>query len=241
MFHGKNLLDDSAVKQIITAFDLLQDVLFWVKDIDSRFIYCNSQFMHHLGCKDMDHLIGKNDYDFSPPHLAKQYVEDDQRVLSGKLVTNRLELNSISPGKLGWFSTSKRILKNGNDDIIGTYGLTRHLQKTSKALSNVKAVDAPVKYIQKNYHKAITVEQLAKDAHLSVSALERRFRKYLAKTPNQFINEVRLDHARRLLIESQLPIADIAFQCGFSEPSYFSKQFFKMFGEQPLQYRKSRM
>lgn len=111
MFHGKNLLDDSAVKQIITAFDLLQDVLFWVKDIDSRFIYCNSQFMHHLGCKDMDHLIGKNDYDFSPPHLAKQYVEDDQRVLSGKLVTNRLELNSISPGKLGWFSTSKRILK----------------------------------------------------------------------------------------------------------------------------------
>lgn len=108
-------------------------------------------------------------------------------------------------------------------------------------MSNVKAVDAPVKYIQKNYHKAITVEQLAKDAHLSVSALERRFRKYLAKTPNQFINEVRLDHARRLLIESQLPIADIAFQCGFSEPSYFSKQFFKMFGEQPLQYRKSRM
>ena len=80
-------------------------------------------------------------------------------------------------------------------------------------------------------------DELAELAHLSVSALERRFKKHLAKTPNQFINEVRLENARKLLIETQLPISQVAYQCGFSAPSYFSKQFRRLFGEIPSQMR----
>jgi len=59
----------------------------------------------------------------------------------------------------------------------------------------------------------------------------------LAKTPNQVINEIRLENARKLLVETRLPISQIAYQCGFAEPSYFSKQFRRLFGEIPSQMR----
>ncbi|WP_448213578.1 helix-turn-helix domain-containing protein [Colwellia sp. MEBiC06753] len=232
------LLQQDGVKQIIAAFDLLPDIIFWIKDTESRILYGNSHFIQHLGYKTLDQILNKTDFDFSPSHLAFQFVNDDKRVLAGHNVVDRLELNHTVSGELGWFSTSKKVLLDECGKVVGTYGITRHLEKTSKALSNVKAIEIPVRYIREHYSRTITIEELADLAHLSVSALERRFKKHLAKTPNQFINEIRLENARKLIVETQLPISQIAYQCGYSEPSYFSKQFQRMFGEVPSQLRK---
>ncbi|WP_220735645.1 helix-turn-helix transcriptional regulator [Shewanella sp. c952] len=75
-------------------------------------------------------------------------------------------------------------------------------------------------------------------AHLSISALERRFTKHLGQTPKQFINEVRLKNARRLLIETNESIANIAQETGFNDHSYFSRQFQRLFGKSPSQFRR---
>jgi transcriptional regulator GlxA family with amidase domain len=72
---------------------------------------------------------------------------------------------------------------------------------------------------------------------LSISALERRFKKYLRQTPTQFINEVRLENARRLLIETNIAIATIANDTGFADHSYFSRQFQKLFDRSPSAFR----
>jgi AraC-like DNA-binding protein len=233
----QEIIKKAGVNQLIAAFDLLPDILFWVKDTDSRILHCNQHFIEHQGYKTLEQILLKTDFDFSPKHLAFQYVNDDKRVMEGYIVTDRLELNQTQQGELGWFSTSKHALKDHDSNVIGTYGVTRHLQKTSKALSHVRAIEEPVKFIREHYHRQISIDELAELAHLSVSALERRFKKHLAKTPNQFINEVRLENARKLLIETQLPISQVAYQCGFSEPSYFSKQFRRLFGEIPSQMR----
>ena len=227
----------AGVNQLIAAFDLLHDILFWVKDNESRVLYANQHFIEHQGYKSLDQILLKTDFDFSPKHLAFQYVNDDKRVMCGYIVTDRLELNQTSNGELAWFSTSKKMITDESNQILGTYGITRHLQKTSKALLHVRAIEGPVNYIREHYHRHICIEELAQLAHLSVSALERRFKKHLAKTPNQFINEIRLENARRLLVETQLPVSQIAYECGFSEPSYFSKQFKRLFGEIPSQMR----
>jgi transcriptional regulator GlxA family with amidase domain len=99
------------------------------------------------------------------------------------------------------------------------------------------ALKAPVEYIRENYMRTITLTELAKVTFLSISALERRFKKHLKKTPKQFMNDVRLENARRLLIESNLPIATIASECGFTDHSYFSKQFRLLFGQLPSSFR----
>lgn len=231
-------LEEIGIPQIVHMFDLLPDTLFWIKNQNSQIIYANQAFLDTYGFKSLASIIGKNDNSLSPPHIAKQFMKDDIKVMSGELVTNRVELNLRPNGEFSWFSTTKRPLLNRRNEIVGSYGFTNHLERSSQEISSISAIKAPVEYIRKNYHQDISIEELAKLAFLSISALERRFKKHLSKTPKRFINEIRLENARRLLIETQQPIMEIAYQCGFSEHSYFSKQFKAFFGVLPSQLRK---
>ncbi|MBT0584987.1 AraC family transcriptional regulator [Alteromonas oceanisediminis] len=228
-----DMLARVGVDELIKMFDLVPNTLFWIKDDQHRFIHANQVFIDHSGMRCLSKVMGRTDYAISPPHLARQYTMDDQKVMEGATVTNRIELNMLSSGEFGWYSTSKRPLHNQQGEIIGTYGFTHHLEQTSQALSSIEAIKAPVEFVRENYHRDITIDDLAKLSFLSVSALERRFKKHLSKTPKQFINEIRLENARRMLIETKLPIVEIAYQCGFSEHSYFSRQFKIMFGTLP--------
>lgn len=232
-----NFVNEMGVTQLIQMFDLLPDVLFWIKNNDHIFIHANQAFIEHKAVKGIEKIIGKTDYDFSPIHIAKQFIRDDEKVLAGKSVTERLEMNMTQSGDTAWYATSKSPITNEQGDIIGSYGITRHLEKQAKALSNIDAVKVPVDYIRNNFQRQFTVEELAEVACLSVSALERRFKKYLAKTPKQFLNEVRLENARKLLVESNIPISHVGDETGFGDHSYFSKQFRLFFGELPSEFR----
>ncbi|MDG1751488.1 MAG: AraC family transcriptional regulator [Thalassotalea sp.] len=226
-------------EQLITMFDLLPGVLFWIKDKNHNFIHANQAFIDHKGVKGLKKIVGKTDFDFSPAHLAKQFIRDDNKILAGQSVTERLEMNMTEKGDAAWYATSKRSITNNLGEIIGSYGITRHLQKQTIALSGVEAVKVPVDFIRANYHQHFSIDELAEVAHLSVSALERRFKKYLAKTPKQFINEIRLENARRLLVETNTPISQVGDETGFTDHSYFSKQFRLFFGELPSDFRKN--
>jgi len=231
------LVNRFSVKQIIDMFDLMPDVLFWIKDEKSCFVYANQFFLEHLGVTSLRQIIGLSDFDFSPRHIAKQFTVDDQKVMQGEVVNNRLEMNQTKVGEIAWFTTSKRPLFDQQGQPIGSYGITRHLEKTSLSLAGMDALKKPVDYIRRNYMQNICLQQLAEITYLSISALERRFKKFLGKTPTQFINEVRLENARRLLIETNIPIAAIANNTGFADHSYFSRQFQKLFEQSPSTFR----
>ena len=227
------------IEQIMSMFDLLTDVIFWIKDTQSQVIYANKKFVEHIGMHALSQVLGKSDAAFFPPHIAKQFINDDKSVMNGSVITDRLELNILKSGEFAWFSTSKRPLYDMQGKIIGSYGFTKLLSKASQVLSSIDVIKAPVEYVRENYSKEISIEDLAKLSFISVSALERRFKKYLSKTPKQFINEIRLENARRMLIETRLPIAEVAYRCGFSEHSYFSRQFKLMFGSLPSETREN--
>lgn len=235
--HYEHFLNAMGNQQLINMFDLLPGVLFWIKDNKHYFVHANQAFIEHKEVKGIEQIIGKTDYDFSPPHLAKQFIRDDEKILAGQHVTERLEMNMDKTGDTAWFSTSKRPILNNNNEVIGSYGITRHLQKQAMALSNVDAVKVPVDYIRQHFHQQLTIDQLADVAHLSVSALERRFKKYLAKTPKQFLNETRLENARKLLVETNIPISQVGDETGFTDHSYFSRQFKLFFGDLPSECR----
>lgn len=231
------LLNKVSVQQVLTMFDMLPDIIFWIKDAKSRVVYANQMFVENLGYSSLEQVLGKSDKELSPNYIAKQFIADDQKVLLGETVTDRLEMNINKSGELAWFSTSKRPLLDDTNVIIGSYGVTRHLQKTVKTLSGIDELKVPVQYIRENFHNELSIEELAQVAHLSISALERRFKKHLAKTPKEFIRQIRLENARRLLVETKLPIAQVAYQSGFSDHSYFSRHFKMMFDELPSQLR----
>jgi PAS domain S-box-containing protein len=230
-------LDTLPMAHLLEAYDLLPDILFWIKDTNSKVIYANQCFLDHVGVASLEQAIGLTDLDFAPKHLAKQFMMDDQRVLKGESVTDRLEMNMPDSGEICWFTTSKRPLRDDGGQIIGTYGMSRHMEKTAIVLNVMSALKTPVSYIRHNYMQKISLTKLADISYLSISALERRFKKFLDKTPQQYITQVRLENARRMLVETTLPISVIAGETGFGDPSYFSHKFYQQYAELPSEFR----
>jgi len=82
-----------------------------------------------------------------------------------------------------------------------------------------------------------TVEKLCREAGISHPQLHRQLKARTGLSAIQFIRAIRLTHARRLLDNRSLSIADVAYDTGFSDPDYFSKVFRREFGCTPSQFR----
>ncbi len=91
--------------------------------------------------------------------------------------------------------------------------------------------------IEKNYaDPKFNVESLAEDIGLSRSQLHRNFKALTETTPSNFLKEVRMTEAIKLLEEAKMSIAEICFAVGFSDPKYFSNEFRKKYGMSPSNY-----
>lgn len=222
---------------LLNTFNMLEHTLVWIKDAESRIMFANTVFIHQYGANSLDQLIGKCDYDVSPIHIAKNFIDDDRNVLRGRAIRNRLELNVQRSGEIAWFETNKFPLTSANGRIIGTYGMSRRRDRQEISLAAVEQLETPIDYIRANYGKDIPIEKLAAISCISVSALERRFKKYLHKSPRQFINEFRLQQACCLLRETSQSIASIATAVGFTDPSYFTRTFSRLYHCTPKSFR----
>ena len=103
---------------------------------------------------------------------------------------------------LGAVWNTAQVPSGSNVVVIGTGGVSRHLNRSEGKTVPFRELSAPIDYIGRHFASDISVAALAEACNISVSALERRFRKHLGKTPRQYINEVRLEHARKLLLET---------------------------------------
>jgi len=227
-----------AAHQNCAVLDLIPDTHAWIKDREGRFVFGNRLFCERFGFSSMEALLGKCDYDLAPAYLADQYTSDDTAVLDGGVVTDRLELILGRGGVGDWFLTSKWPVYDLRECVIGSFGISRHLNRTEGTAVPFRELRAPVDYISRHFDTPISVESLAGACNLSVSALERRFRKHLGKTPRQYINEVRLDKVRQLLRESGKPIGVIAQETGFADHSHLSRAYKRAFGITPREERR---
>lgn len=82
----------------------------------------------------------------------------------------------------------------------------------------------------------LKVDDLAKNAGMSRTPFFKKVKSLLGKTPNDFIRDIRLSHAAKLLTESDLTIAEIAYTTGFTSAKYFRECFKKQYGEAPSEY-----
>lgn len=96
-------------------------------------------------------------------------------------------------------------------------------------------------FIESNLDKHTTLEELADVANFSKFHFNRIFHSIVGETPFQFILRLRLEKAASfILTNSGESISDIAFRCGFSDVSIFSRNFKKYFGTSPSQYKKEK-
>lgn len=100
-------------------------------------------------------------------------------------------------------------------------------------------IDKVLKFVLLNLGNDISLPAVAKVANLSVNSFSRFFRQRTRKTFTAYLNELRLNQATRLLIESDKTIVDIGYECGFNNLSNFHRYFKRMYGISPLHYRKT--
>lgn len=93
-------------------------------------------------------------------------------------------------------------------------------------------------FVMKNFKEKIALEEVSEIANLSVSAFSRYFKTRVNKSFSDFLSEVRISHACKLLHEEEMNISEISFECGFFTLSNFNKQFKERTGKTPLAYKK---
>lgn len=226
-------------------FDLLPNVCLFVKDHEGRFLKGNRALLKLMGADEETEIVGKTDYDFFPDDLAHEYREEDLHVMETRTpVINRPWLVCDVSGKLHWFVSSKiPLLKwpvsvGTHDEVIGIAGMMRDIQEAGRTLKPYQEMQDAVDHVFAHYSVPIRNKELAKSVHLSVSQFDRKFTRLFRVSPQRFIQAVRLRMAKRLLVSSDMSIAAIAAQTGFYDQSSFCKQFRKVSGLVPSDYRK---
>ena len=109
-------------------------------------------------------------------------------------------------------------------------------------LRDVKHVDVIYKaleYIKKNYMNKISLAEVAHVSNISASYFSKIFKEEMGTNFNNYLNEIRVNMSKRLLVDESIPLVDVAFLSGFEDQSYYSKVFKKITGVSPGKYRGS--
>lgn len=120
-------------------------------------------------------------------------------------------------------------------DLIASSALSQKISGSSCRREILLICD----YIRQNMDQRITLSMLAESVNMSRNYISRLFKSETGYNLVNYINQLKMNHARHLLEDKNLSVHDIALALGFDEPSYFNKIFFRFFGLSPTGYRKA--
>lgn len=107
----------------------------------------------------------------------------------------------------------------------------------NRRLASLKAMLA---FIEANYQNHITLEDISDAGNVGKTSCCSLFQKYVNQAPNVYLINYRLSKGAELLVSTDMTVAEICYEVGFSGASYFAEMFRKRYGCSPSQYRKER-
>lgn len=121
-------------------------------------------------------------------------------------------------------------------DLVNQYRLENAGQPANGGHPD-QLIEEAVAEIKNNLHKKLNLAELAGTYYLSYVQFSRRFKAAIGTTPQEYIAGLRLNKAKTLLSDTDLPIKQVAISCGFGSEYYFSNFFHKYCRMPPTQYR----
>jgi len=225
--------DLAPFKQLL---DLVPDVAFFMKDREGRFVMHNRRAVEYCQVNHEWETLGKTDYDFFPKDRAALYVQGDQEVMrTGKPIVNAIAPAPEASDKMIVYSKVPVYGKNGR--VIGVAGIHRIIEGLRGTPGWYGRFSKVIDHIHKCYAEELEIAALARQAGVSQSQFERRFRQLLGTSPNEYLLRVRINASRALLENSDRTIADIALAVGFYDHSHFTRTFKRQMSCSPKQYR----
>ncbi|MGZ8290205.1 MAG: helix-turn-helix domain-containing protein [Telluria sp.] len=222
-----------------SLFDALTDVAFFVKDRDGRYLSVNTTMVRRCGLRAKADIVGKTALEVHPRPLAQTYMAQDRQVIDhGVAIRKHLELHLYPTRSHGWCLTHKTPLRDASGAIVGLAGTSQDLGLPGDQHPVYRQIADIADHIRAHYADNLSMEDLARQAGLSLARVERLFQKVFHYSPRQLLLQSRLSAAMALIESgSQASIADIAYACGYTDHSAFSRQFKAHTGMSPVQFR----
>jgi AraC-like DNA-binding protein len=115
--------------------------------------------------------------------------------------------------------------------LVGEQGL--QLWQIAAGNGPARRVAAAIRWLTDNFALPFSIEAMARQVRLSPSALHHQFKAVTAMSPLQYQKRLRLQEARRLILNEALDAASAGFRVGYESPSQFSREYRRLFGQPP--------
>lgn len=234
---------------LVRLFDPLADVVFFAKDAAGRYTHANRTLLERLRLRDAAELVGRRADELFPAPLGERFAaQDDAVVRAGTDIEEQLELHLYPNRAPGWCLTRKLAWRDAGGRVVGLVGLSRDLEPSHRAAAQAAGrgdtfsrVAQVVERMQRDYAEPLSIRALADEAGLSIAQLERLFVQLYRLGPRQWLARLRLEAAMvRLAAPEEPSIADVAHACGYADHSAFTRQFKRVVGMSPREWRAMR-
>ncbi len=183
----------------------------------------------------------KNDFSTTPELVAiQQLFENSKKVICFHGETkNRVGKRLKEISRLSNFDQFMEVLSL-LQILASSNEITFLHEKPFENLYNNKEqlrLKVVYKFIETNYQRTISIDEIAKLTHLSNAAFCRYFKKMTRLTFTEFLNQFRIEQAK-ILLKSDKNVTEASFECGFESLSYFNRIFRKVVGINPMQFKK---
>ncbi|AZK48536.1 response regulator [Paenibacillus lentus] len=178
-----------------------------------------------------------NDYEATQAKMQAQIYQEFMVLLRELMVANSQTVNGFQ------FEIRAEALQSYErlfNDLTELYLLAMsQLEEHRKYRRKLNLAEIK-QYVEANYCKPITLEQIAGAFFVSKEYLSRAFKNEFKQNLSDYIQQLRMEKSKKLLLEGEQPIRAIAESCGYEEVAYFYRVFKKHFGVAPGEMRKER-
>jgi two-component system response regulator YesN len=108
---------------------------------------------------------------------------------------------------------------------------------SSQDARKVTQIRPAIAYLDAHYDRPVTLAEIARASHLSVSRLAHLFKEQMGMTPIDYVTTVRIEQAKDLLLGTDQSCTEVGFQVGYNQASYFTRTFKSLVGMTPRQFR----
>jgi len=126
-----------------------------------------------------------------------------------------------------------RLSRSDNKKILSSTDMRQY------TTDNSQRIDTVIKYISNNYASYIRLEDVSRVACMTTNSFCRFFKKTTNKSFTEFLNEVRIRNASRLLAQEEIQVSEVCYAVGYNSITNFNRQFKKIMGCTPKDYRQT--
>lgn len=173
-------------------------------------------------------------------------TEIDERIVELEILMSRAAIYSGADMEQvfklnGRFVQQTKMLHRQEDMTLWVQAVLRHflnMVQTPPDTKHRNLIYAAIGYMQTKYREPLTLEQVADYIGYSPSYFSKVFKQETGNTFRTYLNYLRIEKSKSLLLSSQVPVSDICAMVAFEDQSYFSKVFKRFVGVTPDRYRK---